>query len=61
MTAVVQTTNITDGSGDKVAANFATLNLTQVGLNTLITTGADSIQLDNITLANLHASDFVFF
>ena len=44
-----------------IAANFAALSLTQVGANTLITTGADSIQLDNITVASLHASDFIFF
>jgi Ca2+-binding RTX toxin-like protein len=44
-----------------LVANFASLVMNQSGANTIITFGADSIQLDNILVANLHASDFTFF
>jgi serralysin len=43
-----------------LAANFAALVMNQSGANTIITFGADSIQLDNILTTNLHASDFIF-
>ncbi len=44
-----------------VAANFTALTLTASGTNTVITIGADSIQIDGLTPAQLHASDFIFY
>ena len=44
-----------------IAANFAALSLSASGANTLVTIGADSIQIDGLTPAQLHASDFIFY
>ena len=45
-----------------VFANFAAVQAatTQVGLDTVITHGADSITLQHVTASSLHASDFLF-
>ena len=44
-----------------VAANFGVLTLTASGANTIVTIGTDSIQIDGLTPAQLHASDFIFY
>ncbi len=46
-----------------LAANFPTLQfyLFQSGANVLVAFGPDTIQIDNTTIASLHATDFVFF
>ncbi len=45
-----------------VFANFAAVQaaMMQVGMDTVITHGADSITLQHVTASNLHASDFLF-
>ena len=43
-----------------LVANFSALTLTASGANTIITIGGDSIQIDGLTPAQLHASDFIF-
>ena len=45
-----------------LAANFPTLQfyLFQSGANVLVAFGPDTIQIDNTTIASLHATDFVF-
>ena len=44
-----------------LVANFSALTLTASGANTIITIGGDSIQIDGLTPAQLHASDFIFY
>ena len=44
-----------------VAASFAALTITASGANTMVTIGSDTIQIDGLTPAQLHASDFVFY
>jgi Ca2+-binding RTX toxin-like protein len=47
--------------GSALVAYFAALSMAQTGANVTITIGADHIQVDNVTLASLTSSNFVFF
>ncbi len=44
-----------------VATSFAALTFSASGANTIVSIGTDSIQLDGLTPAQLHASDFIFY
>ena len=49
-----------DFRGHSVVTGFADLNITQSGTNTIITVGADSIIVQNVSMALIDAGDFLF-
>jgi Ca2+-binding RTX toxin-like protein len=58
--AGAQSDDVIDLSNHSAANDFGDVVATQVGVDTLIDLGADSITLVGVSASDLHADDFVF-
>jgi Ca2+-binding RTX toxin-like protein len=58
--AGAQSEDVMDLSGHSEANGFGDIVATQVGDDTLIDLGADSITLLGVSASDLHAEDFIF-